>query len=479
MQSKEIRSRFLKFFERRGHSIIPSASLVPENDPSVLFTTAGMHPLVPYLLGAAHPKGKRLVSVQKCVRTGDIDDIGDNTHATFFEMLGNWSLGDYFKEDAIKWSYEFLTSKEEGLGLEPKRLYVTVFEGDENAPRDEESAKIWKSLGVPENRVYYLPAAKNWWSPGDNGPCGPDSEMFYDLTENGLGDMTHEEYLAADLRQDIVEVWNDVFMEYEKKDGKVIGKLANKNVDTGAGLERLAMVLQKKNNVFDTDLFANLAEETKKITDDLRSGRIIADHIRTAVMMMGDGVTPSNTDRGYILRRLIRRAAVKSGDKLTPESVALLVSAVAETYHNVYDNIEINLEKIIENINREINKFSDSLIKGMKEFSKISLGGHVSGVQASTLFTTFGFPIETIIELAKERGITVDERGFREEIKKHQELSRAGAEQKFRGGLADTSEKTVMLHTSTHLMLAGLRKYLDEHVHQAGSNITTERTRFD
>ena len=479
MQSKEIRSRFLKFFERRGHSIIPSASLVPENDPSVLFTTAGMHPLVPYLLGAAHPKGKRLVSVQKCVRTGDIDDIGDNTHATFFEMLGNWSLGDYFKEDAIKWSYEFLTSKEEGLGLEPKRLYVTVFEGDENAPRDEESAKIWKSLGVPENRVYYLPAAKNWWSPGDNGPCGPDSEMFYDLTENGLGDMTHEEYLAADLRQDIVEVWNDVFMEYEKKDGKVIGKLANKNVDTGAGLERLAMVLQKKNNVFDTDLFANLAEETKKITDDLRSGRIIADHIRTAVMMMGDGVTPSNTDRGYILRRLIRRAAVKSGGKLTPESVALLVSAVAETYHNVYDNIEINLEKIIENINREINKFSDSLIKGMKEFSKISLGGHVSGVQASTLFTTFGFPIETIIELAKERGITVDERGFREEIKKHQELSRAGAGEKFKGGLADTSEKTVMLHTSTHLMLAGLRKYLGEHVHQAGSNITTERTRFD
>ena len=479
MQSKEIRSRFLKFFERRGHSIIPSASLVPENDPSVLFTTAGMHPLVPYLLGAAHPKGKRLVSVQKCVRTGDIDDIGDNTHATFFEMLGNWSLGDYFKEDAIKWSYEFLTSKEEGLGLEPKRLYVTVFEGDENAPRDEESAKIWKSLGVPENRVYYLPAAKNWWSPGDNGPCGPDSEMFYDLTENGLGDMTHEEYLAADLRQDIVEVWNDVFMEYEKKDGKVIGKLANKNVDTGAGLERLAMVLQKKNNVFDTDLFANLAEETKKITDDLRSGRIVADHIRTAVMMMGDGVTPSNTDRGYILRRLIRRAAVKSGGKLTPESVALLVSAVAETYHNVYDNIEINLEKIIENINREINKFSDSLIKGMKEFSKISLGGHVSGVQASTLFTTFGFPIETIIELAKERGITVDERGFREEIKKHQELSRAGAGEKFKGGLADTSEKTVMLHTSTHLMLAGLRKYLGEHVHQAGSNITTERTRFD
>lgn len=491
MTSREIRERFLRFFEKRGHAIVPSASLVPENDPSVLFTTAGMQPLVPYLLGAPHPKGKRIVNVQKCVRTVDIDEIGDNTHATFFEMLGNWSLGDYFKEDAIKWSYEFLTNKEEGLGLDPKRLYVTVFEGDMNAPRDEESANIWKSLGMPAHRIYYLPATKNWWSPGDNGPCGPDSEMFYDLTEKGLGDMTHEEYLAADDRQDVVEVWNDVFMEYEKKDGRVIGKLARQNVDTGAGLERTTMVVQGKNNIFDTDIFAPIVAEIKtqnskvknasqneKVLEE-RAVRIIADHIRTAVMMITDGVTPSNTDRGYILRRLIRRAVVKAGGKLTPENVGALVSAVVEVYRGVYVNVTENKERIAEEINREVEKFNNTLPRGMKEFSKIPQGGTVSGAQASMFFTTFGLPFEIIIELAKERNISVDEVGFREEMKKHQELSRAGAEQKFKGGLADTSEKTVMLHTCTHLMLAGLRKYLGEHVHQAGSNITVERTRFD
>lgn len=479
MTSKEIRSRFLEFFRKRGHAIIPSASLVPENDPSVLFTTAGMQPLVPYLLGAPHPAGKRLVNVQKCVRTQDIEEVGDNTHDTFFEMLGNWSLGDYFKEDAIKWSYEFLTSKGEGLGLDPKRLYVTVFEGNENAPRDEESANIWKSLGVPANRIYYLPASKNWWSPGDNGPCGPDSEMFYDLTEKGLGDMTLEEYKAADERQDIVEIWNDVFMEYEKRDGKVVGKLANKNVDTGAGLERLCMVLQEKRNVFDTDLFSGLMAVTKTLTEDIRAQRIIADHIRTSVMMIGDNVAPSNTDRGYILRRLIRRAIVKAGDKLTPENVLALVSAVSKTYDGVYDDVLTNKDKIAETINSEVEKFSGTLLRGMKEFSKIPIGGVVSGAQASTLFTTYGFPFEMINEIAKEKNIFVDEAGFREEMKKHQKLSRVGAEQKFKGGLADTSEKTIMLHTSTHLMLAGLRKYLGEHVHQAGSNITVERTRFD
>ena len=486
---------------------MPSASLVPENDPSVLFTTAGMQPLVPYLLGAPHPKGKRLVNVQKCVRTGDIEEIGDNTHATFFEMLGNWSLGDpaspdgiggasYFKEDAIKWSYEFLTSKEEGLGLDPKRLYVTVFEGDDpstplslrtgpsttlrtGAPRDNESAEIWKSLGVPAHRIYYLPATKNWWSPGDNGPCGPDSEMFYDLTEKGLGDMTHEEYLAADERQDVVEIWNDVFMEYEKKDGKVIGKLSQKNVDTGAGLERLAMVLQKKDNVFDTDLFSGLMKVTQEIVGDARAQRIIADHMRTAVMMIADGVTPSNTDRGYILRRLIRRAVVKAGGALTTESVGALVLVVAEIYLGIYDNVSDNTERIAEEINREIEKFNNTLPRGMKELAKIPSGGTVSGAQASMFFTTYGLPFEMITELAKERDISVDEAGFREEMKKHQELSRAGAGEKFKGGLADTSEKTVMLHTCTHLMLAGLRKYLGGHVHQAGSNITVERTRFD
>ncbi|MEK7556052.1 MAG: alanine--tRNA ligase [Patescibacteria group bacterium] len=490
MTSREIRNRFLSFFERRGHAVIPSASLVPENDPSVLFTTAGMQPLVPYLLGTPHPKGKRLVNVQKCVRTQDIEEVGDNTHDTFFEMLGNWSLGDpaspdgigeggYFKEEAITWSYEFLTSKEEGLGLDPKRLYVTVFEGDENAPRDTESAEIWKSLGIPAHRIYYLPASKNWWSPGDNGPCGPDSEMFYDLTEKGLGDMTHEEYLAADDRQDVVEIWNDVFMEYEKKDGKVIGKLANKNVDTGAGLERLAMVLQGKRNVFDTDLFSQLMVETKKITEDMRAERVIADHMRTATMMIADGVTPSNTDRGYILRRLIRRAVVKAGGTLMPEHVSATICAIVETYKGVYVNVLENKERIAEEINREIEKFSGSVAKGMKEFEKLAKTGVISPVDAFILFSTYGFPIEMTEELAKERGIMVDKTGFETEFKKHQELSRAGAEQKFKGGLSDTGEKTTMLHTSTHLMLAGLRKFLGEHVHQAGSNITTERTRFD
>lgn len=496
MTSKEIRRRFLEFFRKRGHAIIPSASLVPENDPSVLFTTAGMQPLVPYLLGTPHPKGKRLVNVQKCVRTGDIDEVGDKTHDTFFEMLGNWSLGDYFKEDAIKWSYEFLTSKDEGLGLDPKRLYVTVFEGDENAPRDEESANIWKSLGVPVHRIYYLPATKNWWSPGDNGPSGPDSEMFYDLTEKGLGDMMHEEYLLADERQDIVEIWNDVFMQYEKKDGKVVGKLANKNVDTGAGLERLAMVLQKKNNVFDTDLFAGLMETTKEVSDNLRERRIIADHMRTAAMMIADGVAPSNTDRGYVLRRLIRRAVAKAGSKLTSKIIIELVSVVAETYHGVYDNVGDNLQHIAKEINLEVEKFNTTLPNGLKELGKIfermrtlDSVSQVSGKIFFDLFQTHGFPLEMSFEeienLAKtfKYNLKIDREKvkaeFESEFKKHQELSRKGAGEKFKGGLADTSEKTVMLHTCTHLMLAGLRKHLGEHVHQAGSNITTERTRFD
>lgn len=309
MTSDEIRKKFLKFFKKRGHAIIPSAPLVPENDPSVLFNTAGMQPLVPYLLGQAHPQGKRLADVQKCVRTVDIDDIGDNTHATFFEMLGNWSLGDYFKEDAIKWSYEFLTSQDEGLGLDLKRLYVTVFEGDENAPRDEEAFETWKRY-IHKDRIYFMGAKTNWWSPGENGPCGPDSEMFYDTTVDGLGDINADEFVAADKRQDIVEVWNDVFMEYEKKDGKIIGKLAQQNVDTGAGLERVTMVAQGKKNIFDTDLFIPIMKRIAEhaASDDAQAQRIIADHVRTAVFMIADGVIPSNTEQGYVLRRLTRRA---------------------------------------------------------------------------------------------------------------------------------------------------------------------------
>ena len=477
MTSEEIRKRFLAFFEKRGHAVVPSAPLVPENDPSVLFTTAGMQPLVPYLMGAPHPAGKRLVNVQKCVRTQDIDEVGDNTHDTFFEMLGNWSLGDYFKEDAITWSYEFLTDEKEGLGLDPARLYVTCFAGDNDAPKDTESFEIWKSLGIPEERIYFLGKDDNWWSPGDNGPCGPDTEMFYDV-KGGLDLKSLEEFKAADDRQDVVEVWNDVFMEYEKKGGKVIGKLAQKNVDTGAGLERLTMVMQGKNNIFDTDLFERLFSGLRDSAENQneKSLRIVADHIRTSVFMIADGVIPSNTDRGYILRRLLRRA-IRHADILTlSKRLDSLVPFVIGKYDSVYKNL--NDKDIAGIIVEEEKKFRVTLERGMRELQKF-YGRKISGAEAFKLFSTYGFPLELTLELTLEHGGDVDENGFYEEMEKHQELSRTGAEQKFKGGLADTSEKTTMLHTCTHLMLAGLRKYLGDDVHQAGSNITQERTRFD
>ena len=483
MDSREIRARFLKFFEGRGHAIIPSAPLVPENDPSVLFNTAGMQPLVPYLMGTPHPRGVRLANSQKCVRTQDIDEVGDNTHDTFFEMLGNWSLGDYFKEDAIKWSFEFLTSKEEGLGLDPARLYVTVFEGNDDAPRDNEAFEIWKKY-MPENRIYFMSAKSNWWSPGDNGPCGPDTEMFYDVTERGLGDMTKEEYMAADDRQEVVEIWNDVFMEYEKKDGKVIGKLAMKNVDTGSGLERIVMAIQGKDNVFATDLFAPLIEKItelsgKEITD-IRASRIVADHVRTSVMMIADGVRPANTDQGYILRRLLRRA-VRYADVLdiAHNTLSELVPVVAEKYIGVYDNVGAQATLIADEIRKEEEKFRKTLERGLKEFERVSANGSVSAMNAFQLFSTYGFPLEMTEELALEKGVTVDRAGFEVEFKKHQDLSRAGAEQKFKGGLADTSEMSVKYHTATHMLNQALRMVLGDHVQQKGSNITAERLRFD
>ena len=463
MTSKEIRSKFLAFFEKKGHAIIPSAPLVPENDPSVLFNTAGMQPLVPYLLGQKHPLGTRLANAQKCVRTVDIDDIGDNTHATFFEMLGNWSLGDYFKKEAIEWSYELLTKE---FGLDPKRLYVTVFEGDDNAPRDLEAVEIWKSVGVPENRIYFLPAKNNWWSAGDNGPCGPDSEMFYDVTPQGLGDMTHEQYLAADERRDVVEIWNDVFMEYEKKDGKVIGKLASKNIDTGSGLERVTMVIQGKNNIYDTDLLRPIIDKIQSLsqTRNQISERIIADHIRTAVFMISDGVVPSNTDQGYILRRLLRRA-IRHADILGMGSLSNLVETVISIYKDVYDL------KIGDQISVEEEKFRKTLREGIKQFEK--------GEDPFILFSTYGFPIELTLELAKEKAIEIDLEDFNKKMLAHQDISRAGSEQKFKGGLADTSEQSVKYHTATHLLHYALRRVLGDHVQQKGSNITPERLRFD
>lgn len=472
MTSSQIRQRFLDFFAKRGHAVIPSASLVPKNDPSVLFNTAGMQPLVPYLLGEKHPQGNRLASAQKCVRTGDINEVGDNRHLTFFEMLGNWSLGDYFKGDAIRWSYEFLTSKEEGLGLDPARLYITVFEGDTIAPRDMEAARIWQQY-VPEHRIYFLPAENNWWSPGDNGPCGPDTEMFYDVTPHGLGDLTHEQFVEADDRGDVVEIWNDVFMQYEKQNGEiVVGKSVQNNVDTGSGLERVTMVVQGKSTVFETDLFEPVIAVLKKESTSYneRSARIVADHLRSALFLTSDGVLPGNKDQGYILRRLIRRAVVQLRNVgVSTDAVPVMLQLYIDIYSNHYP--ETASDHSISTITAEIQKFQKTLEQGLKEFEK--------GTDAFTLATTYGFPIELTLELAQEKNIKIDEEGFHLQMKAHQEASRKGAEQKFKGGLANTSDMTVKLHTAHHLLLAALQKVLGPEVHQRGSNITEERLRID
>ncbi len=472
MNSIDIRNRFLNFFKNRGHEIIPSASLIPENDPSVLFNTAGMQPLVPYLLGQKHPMGNRLADVQKCVRTGDIEDVGDNRHLTFFEMLGNWSLGDYFKEESIRWSFEFLTNKEEGLGLDKDRLYVTVFEGDENAPRDEEAALIWQKY-LPKNRIYYLPAENNWWSAGDNGPCGPDTEIFYDINETELGDLNHDEFVGADNEGKVLEVWNNVFMQYEKKDGKVIGKLAKHNVDTGMGLERICLVSQKAKTVFETDLFAEILAfiELKSGFSNERLKRIIADHSRTAVFMIGDGVIPSNSGRGYVLRRIIRRI-VRFKDQICPQlNLSQLADLIIKKYSLFYTELSLNSILIKQEILKEENKFRNTLEKGLKEFEK--------GTDPFVLFTTYGFPIELTEEIAKEKGLKINREDFEEKIKQHQELSRESSSQMFKGGLANHSDRTIKLHTAHHLLLAALQDVIDKDIKQKGSNITEERLRLD
>ncbi len=480
MHSTEIRRRFLAFFEKRGHAVIPSAPLVPQNDPSVLFNTAGMQPLVPYLLGQTHPSGTMLANVQKCVRTGDLDDIGDNRHFSFFEMMGNWSLGAYFKDEAIMWSYQFLTHGEDmpegdkGLGLDSARLYVTVFEGDANAPEDTKSPEVWQSLGIPAARIYKLGADDNWWSPGDNGPCGPDTEMFYDLTEGGLGELSKEEFLAAVEREDLVEIWNDVFMEYEKKDGVVVGKLSRKNVDTGAGLERIAAVMQGKKTAYDTDIFADVMAYIEEKAKDwqLEKARVIADHMRTALFMTADGVVPSNKDRGYILRRLLRRAGTRAQQMgLATGDLLHIVGLFAQKYAEAYPEtaaVDVKEEGLI---GAELRKFNQTLTEGLKEFEK--------GTDPFILATTYGFPVELTLELAKEQGRSIDLTDFYAKMEAHQNLSRTASAGMFKGGLANHNEQTVRLHTAHHLLLAALQEVLGPSVKQRGSNITEERLRMD
>ncbi len=503
MTANELRQKYLDFFEGKGHAIIPSAPLVPENDPTVLFTTAGMHPLVPYLMGEKHPLGTRLANVQKCVRTGDIDDVGDNRHLTFFEMLGNWSLGDYFKKESIEWSFEFLTS-EKWLGLDPRRLYVTVFEGDDDAPLDQESINIWqeqfKKVGIEakvakngivdyEKRIISLGKDDNWWGPaGETGPCGPDSEMFYDVSpEDGAVEGKFEELNGSRL----MEIWNDVFMEYNKKADGTFEKLAQQNVDTGMGLERTLVTLTGKENVFETDIFQPIIRKIEEISgqsykeDSNKSAmRIIADHIRSATFMIADGVVPSNVERGYISRRLIRRA-VRQGKILGIENnfAAKIAEVVILEYKETYSELEQETAKITEELNQEEVRFRETLEKGLKKIKEIIAESRkeeqISGEKAFYLFSTFGFPLELTKEIASEHGIAVDEESFHKEFKKHQDLSRTVSAGMFKGGLADAGENAARLHTATHLLLAALRKVLGENVSQKGSNITGERLRLD
>ncbi len=532
MNSKQIRQKFLEFFENRGHKIVPSSSLVPENDSSVLFVTAGMHPLVPYLMGENHPLGKRIANIQKCVRTGDIDDVGDSTHNTFFEMLGNWSFGDYFKNESIQWSWEFLTDKK-WLGINPEKIKVTVFKGDNDAPRDDESIEVWKKCfqksGISfeiydkeknnnENaRIFPLPKEDNWWGPaGETGPCGPDTEIFIDLGRS----INFEKCPKGDDCKPgcncgrYVEIWNNVFMEYNKTSDRKYVPLKQKNVDTGMGMERTLATLNGFNNVYETDLLAPIIAEVEKLSGKKcsesknikKSMRIIADHIRTSVFMISDGVVPSNLDRGYILRRLLRRA-IRHGNLLKmPNGFLLpLAETVVDIYKEFYPELLENKDRILEEIKKEEEKFERTLEKGLKELEKMvkikeekenkfpyaektrpDFGSksddyinYISGKDAFNLYQTYGFPPELIREELAKYAMSYHKGEFDTELKKHQQISRTAAAGKFKGGLADASEETKKLHTAAHLLLESLRRILGDHIYQKGSNITADRLRFD
>ena len=481
MKAIEIREKYLKFFEKHGHKIIPSAPLIPENDPSVLFTTAGMHPLVPYLLGEKHPEGKRLTDYQKCLRTVDIDEVGDNRHLTFFEMLGNWSLGDYFKEEAVKMSFEFLTKE---LNIPVEKLSVTCFAGDEDAPRDTETAKYWMDAGLPEEKIYFFGKDNNWWIAGTEGPCGPDTEMFYDTGKPKCSEHCDP---SCDCGK-YVEIWNNVFMEYLKHSVGTYTKLTQQNVDTGLGLERMAMLLQGKETPYDTEIFAPIMEKLKNLSqnDNLNSRRIVAEHLRSSMMIIADGGRPSNIDRGYILRRIIRRMT-RHLNKLEIDLSKLdeLIELNIENLKNMYPELAEKKDIIKEVIVTEKNKFMKTLVNGEKEFNKIATRikqngkDTIEGKDLFNLYETYGFPPEVSKELAEEQNLKVAEDEFEKLFKEHQEKSRLGSEQKFKGGLAGNSEVETKYHTATHLLNAALKQVVNSNIHQRGSNITVERMRFD
>ena len=484
ISSDKLKKRYLEFFQEKGHKIIANASLIPENDPTALFISAGMHPLVPYLLGQPHTSGKRLVNVQKCLRTTDIDEVGDSNHLSFFEMLGNWSLGDYFKEDSIQWSHEFLTSQK-WLNIDPERLYITVFAGDSKIPRDTESVSIWEKLGIPKERILYLPKEDNFWGPiGSTGPCGPDTEIFFDTGKEPCGTECQPGCPCGKYN----EIWNNVFMEYNRTQDGEYELLEQKNVDTGMGVERTIAVLQGKDNVYETETFVPLIQRIKKLADidiisekQIKSVRVIADHSRAATFILAEGIAPRNVEQGYVLRRIIR-GAIRHGKLLGIEEEFLseLSQIVIETYSGDYPHLKTNEDFIVVELKKEYTKFSNTLARGLSRFNRIARKKNkIDSKDAFLLYQSFGFPIEITKELGLENGIFVDVDGFNEEFQKHQKVSRTSAEKRFGSGLADHSTETVKLHTATHLLNEALRRVLEKEINQKGSNITPKRLRFD